>query len=259
MSNPNPPQPESPRDGNELDPRLAEQLDCVAGGESVDGPSTPDTDDAYDYAAAALQRTETEPMDVPAHVRDKWEMDAEAVFAREPFTTSSGGPVLLFWRPFLLGAFGAAALLALAFVGFSLMFESRQPIGDSTLARVTPELRGDAIKVGWSGAQPGYEGVAGTVTWSNEAQRGTMTFTGLPANDPEAGQYQLWIVDPTRDSEPVDGGVFDIVSNAEGKATVQFTPRLPIAGPTLFAVTYEKPGGVVVSEGPLLVVATVEG
>jgi len=59
-------------------------------------------------------------------------------------------------------------------------------------------------------------------------------------------QYQLWIVDPKRDSKPVDGGIFDIKN--DGEVLIAIKPKLSISNPTLFAVTIEKPGGVVVAD-----------
>jgi anti-sigma-K factor RskA len=76
----------------------------------------------------------------------------------------------------------------------------------------------------------------------------------MPVNDPGEAQYQLWIIDPERDTHPVDGGVFNVSSSGEVIIPVQ--ARLPVDRPTTFAITLEKPGGVVVSAGPLLVVAS---
>lgn len=86
----------------------------------------------------------------------------------------------------------------------------------------------------------------GEVVWSTEAQQGFMTFRGLPVNDPTKEQYQLWIIDPSRDEKPVDGGVFDIAS--AGEAIVPIRAKLRVDKPTVFAITVEKPGGVVVSD-----------
>ena len=77
---------------------------------------------------------------------------------------------------------------------------------------------------------------------------------GMAANDPANAQYQLWIIDPDRDARPVDGGVFDVPAGA-AEVIVTIDAKLAIARPTAFAVTLEKPGGVVVSDGPLLIVA----
>ena len=85
-----------------------------------------------------------------------------------------------------------------------------------------------------------------------------MRLAGLVANDPGTAQYQLWIVDPERDQRPVDGGVFDVPSGG-GEVIIPIDPKLRIKSPAAFAITLEKPGGVVVSGGPLLVVAPVAG
>jgi len=87
----------------------------------------------------------------------------------------------------------------------------------------------------------------GDVVWSDERQAGYMRFRGLKPNDPEVEQYQLWIFDKARDFDyPVDGGVFDITS--DGEQVVPIRAKLPIHKAKLFAVTVEKPGGVVVSD-----------
>jgi len=44
----------------------------------------------------------------------------------------------------------------------------------------------------------------------------------------------------------VDGGVFDITD--DGKVIVPIEAKLPVGAPTLFAITVERPGGVVVSD-----------
>ncbi len=75
-----------------------------------------------------------------------------------------------------------------------------------------------------------------------------MRFVGLPKNDPSVEQYQLWILDPERDDEPVDGGVFDSDgSGKNGEFFVLIDPKLNVVSPAAFAITIEKPGGVVVS------------
>lgn len=104
----------------------------------------------------------------------------------------------------------------------------------------------DLIQVRWSeGKTPWEQKVTGDVVWSNKMQRGFMRFVGMPVNDPTIEQYQLWIIDPSRDDEPVDGGVFDI--SATGEIIVPIQAKLRVNQPTAFAVTIEKPGGVVVS------------
>ena len=80
-----------------------------------------------------------------------------------------------------------------------------------------------------------------------------MRFKGLAANDAKQIQYQLWIFDADRpEATPVDGGVFDVASN--GEVIVPISAKLPVGKPTLFAVTIERPGGVVVSKRERIVV-----
>ena len=105
----------------------------------------------------------------------------------------------------------------------------------------------DAVTLPWKAtADAAARGATGEVVWSPSAQRGFMRFVGLAKNDGTRAQYQLWIFDKARDARyPVDGGVFDV--SASGEVIVPITARLHISQPTLFAVTVERPGGVVVS------------
>lgn len=99
---------------------------------------------------------------------------------------------------------------------------------------------------------PAAQGIAGEVRWSTRGQRGEMLLSGLPGNDPTREQYQLWIFDATRsDAHPVDGGVFDVKANAS--QVVPIRPTLNVREPTLFAITIEPPGGVMVSSRERLV------
>ena len=92
------------------------------------------------------------------------------------------------------------------------------------------------------------------MVWSGSQQTGFMRFHGLAANDPTRSQYQLWIFDPSQSEKtPIDGGVFDVDAST-GDVVVPITPKLRVTSPTLFAVTIEKPGGVVVSAREHIVV-----
>jgi hypothetical protein len=94
---------------------------------------------------------------------------------------------------------------------------------------------------------PAAAGVVADVVWDPVTQRGFAHFTGLAPNDPALRQYQLWIFDGSRDKRyPVDGGVFDIPANAT-EAVIPIRAALPVMSAKAFAVTVEKPGGVVVS------------
>jgi len=113
---------------------------------------------------------------------------------------------------------------------------------DALLARAT-----DARTIPWSAApDPSARGATGDVVWSPSLRQGYMRIRGLAANDPRALQYQLWIFDGTRDQRfPVDGGVFDV---AGGEVIVPIRATIDVRDAKLFAVTVEKPGGVVVSK-----------
>jgi hypothetical protein len=94
---------------------------------------------------------------------------------------------------------------------------------------------------------PGGAGVSGDVVWDPTTQTGFMRFVGLIANDPKINQYQIWIFDSERDKRfPVDGGVFDVPASA-GEVLIPIRATLLVHRPAAFAVTVEKPGGVVVS------------
>jgi len=103
-------------------------------------------------------------------------------------------------------------------------------------------------------ADPGAAGAGGDVVFDPSTQRGYMHFIRLRANDPKQYQYQLWIFDAGRDDRyPVDGGVFDVPAG-ETEVVVPITARVNVGKPVLFAVTIERPGGVVVSAREHIVV-----
>jgi hypothetical protein len=113
-----------------------------------------------------------------------------------------------------------------------------------------------ARRIDWAAtADPAAAGVSGDVVWDGATGAGYMRFRGLAVNDPTKLQYQLWIFDKEQDAKhPVDGGVFDI-DTATGDVIVAITPKLAIHEAQLFAITIEKPGGVVVSSRKRLVLA----
>jgi anti-sigma-K factor RskA len=104
----------------------------------------------------------------------------------------------------------------------------------------------DLIERKFQGLGP-YGQATGSVIWSDSKQEGYMILNGIPANDPQLAQYQLWIVDPTRDEAPVDGGVFDIPTDGS-PVVVPITAKLQVTQPQAFLITLEKPGGVVKSK-----------
>ncbi|MDX2114002.1 MAG: anti-sigma factor [Planctomycetota bacterium] len=101
--------------------------------------------------------------------------------------------------------------------------------------------------------------ITGDAVWSSSRREGYMTFAGLPTNDPAREQYQLWIFDPSQsDKTPIDGGVFDMPASG-ATVTVPIDPKLVPRGPVMFAITIEKPGGVVVSDRSRLVLIAKPG
>jgi anti-sigma-K factor RskA len=155
-------------------------------------------------------------------------------------------------RPNLLAWTGwAAAAVAALFIWTSSDGISTTPqpgtataLRDSLLA-----TDGNLIQLAWTATEDQAAlGASGDVVWSDLHQTGVMRFQGLQLNDPTQWQYQLWIFDAARDERfPVDGGVFDIPS-AGGEVLVPIDARLQVGQATLFAVTVERPGGVVVSD-----------
>jgi anti-sigma-K factor RskA len=89
--------------------------------------------------------------------------------------------------------------------------------------------------------------VSGDVVWSDANQTGYLRLRGLPVNDKTKQQYQLWIFDETQPKKtPIDGGVFDV--NENGEVILPVNAKLKARKPYQFAITIEKPGGVVVSD-----------
>ncbi|MCP4797342.1 MAG: hypothetical protein GY885_14410, partial [Phycisphaeraceae bacterium] len=155
-----------------------------------------------------------------------------------------------------LGWVAAAAAIALAVIAW----QPQAPGVRSSSQLVSwVDNHPDAVRWDWApGLVNPAEGVTGYVTFSPESQEGYMLIKGLEPNDPRIQQYQLWIWDQERepdpanptplaaDVHPVDGGVFDV--NDRGEVVVPIKLPLRVDTPYLFAVTVERPGGVVKSD-----------
>ena len=230
--------------------------------------------DPYEYEEAAgvlllsMTRPAAEPM--PASLRMRLQASADAWFAGRPATAPPA--VAVDTRPAPRGrllsspwsGWTAAAAAGLIAVGVWVARPSADPTADVASARLAL-LKQDAIGY-WEFAateDPWASGAGGDVVWDNDAQVGYMRFAGLQVNDPTEEQYQLWIFDGSRTSSdpdevipPIDGGVFDV--GPGGEVIVPIDPKLVVGSPTLFAITLEEPGGVVVSkqEHVLLVAST---
>lgn len=142
------------------------------------------------------------------------------------------------------------AMAASLLLGFWLGNPAR--LEEQSLAKARAELlesTNTITQVAWTATEtPEADGASGDVVWSDAEQLGYMTFRGLAPNDPTKEQYQLWIFDAERDDKyPVDGGVFDIPSGVDEVIT-PIQAKIEVNKAVLFAITIEKPGGVVVSD-----------
>lgn len=226
-------------------------------------------DDSFDLAAAAISMVDlntNEPL--PEHLQTKIMADAEKfvgvpeyVVSREPVYAASKTP---FWNMNWLGWAGwAAASVACIALVVNLWITDRQIRNlqaqipaptpkreELTMAQLRERLMAspDIVKADWSqGNMKDAPAISGDIVWSDSNQSGYMRFRGLPVNDKNKETYQLWIFDGTQDTKtPIDGGVFDVQEN--GDVIIPIHAKLKASRPTMFAITVEKPGGVVVSE-----------
>jgi anti-sigma-K factor RskA len=204
-----------------------------------------DADDSFDLAAAAIDLATVPVEPMPAGVADR--ILATHQRAITGWAVTTGKPVaapIKRRQPAVTWFATAGSILLVAGVSWWL-FRGKPPI---TVAAARAQLLAgtpDAATLAWK-PSPEAPGASGDIVWSPTAQRGYMRFVDLPRNDPTTTQYQLWIFDRERDQAyPVDGGVFDVA--ATGEVIVPITAKLHVGDATLFAVTIEPPGGVVVS------------
>ena len=214
--------------------------------------TTNDDGDGYGYervaAALFLAEASIETATMPSSLRDRvlkqaaW-FEGEAIAERISPADRERAPR---WRDLTTGVLFASAASVLIAIGSA--FLSDPPTGDPAAERVALLAEADdAITLAWVDPADADSDKLGDVVWSDSQQRGYMRFRGLPINDPAVEQYQLWVFDAQRDDRyPVDGGVFDIGS--EGQSVVPIELKLSVSEATMFAITIEKPGGVVVSD-----------
>ncbi len=227
-------------------------------------------DDSFELAAAtlnlmAIDRSEA----MPDHLRSKIIADSAQFFEPEVETESEEfqktfefAPKTSFWQSLGWGV-AAFACIALAVNLYLTRFQvttDRAKDTPPTTQTPTPkpdvnQMRdqflaagNDVLTVEVAKADPKSPvEITGDIVWSKEKQEGFMRFRGLPANDPNVSTYQLWIFDEAQDEKfPVDGGVFDV--NKDGEIIVPIDAKINVKNPKLFAITKEKPGGVVVSD-----------
>ncbi len=214
---------------------------------------TGEHDASYEFAAAALELAlvEHERVAPPADVLDRIKAGvlahaaasrASAGRTQDAFEEEAPAPIVVLFRA--LPWLAAAAAIALAAVAW-------MPVRTPSFSdqRVAMLASPGVMTVAWTALEdPSAAGyVEGDVVWSDELQQGYMRFVGLKANDPATEQYQLWIFDATRSADhPVDGGVFDV--NDSGEIIVPIDAKIRVNQASMFAITVERPGGVVVSD-----------
>ena len=244
--------------------------------ELLGAPGASHESDAFEAAAAStalgFAAQDFEPM--PASLRARCLRAGEELWNAAPQPSPAQAPVpqtrpLRFTQPMqpparsgvsgMLGWLAAAACLAFAVV--SWWPSSRLGAGSGSpgiIPVASPEVlreqlvkeAADLVSWRWQAWGDQYAGVTGDVVWSEARQEGYMLLSGLPANDPNREQYQLWIVESSRgtplQTEPVDGGVFDVAD--AGTVVIPIRAALPSFGVAAFGVTLEPAGGVVVSD-----------
>jgi len=209
-------------------------------------------DAAFDLLAAAIDSevmqnsSETIPDHLAKRLHD-WADQTAALPAAEVIRPPRSAWRKVVGNP-LTGWLAAAAMLV-----FSLFLTREKP--PVSPARAEIRLRAEAADL----IERKFAGLgdltqaAGSVIWSDELQEGYMTLSGIPVNDPGQAQYQLWIVDPSRDADaPVDGGVFDIPTDGS-PVVIPVAAKLALRNPQAFVITLEQPGGVVKSKQEKLV------
>lgn len=244
----------------ELD-KLSRELGQRQAGESYD--------DTYELCAAAFDlavfREESE--NLPNQLRMRIVADAEKYLpvstseltAHHPPTSITGGAedevrpstqrTNAFRRRDWIGLIVIAACIA--FILFGILPSREQPVNvaDYSVQKRYENLLSsgaeDLKQIPWQRTQDNTD-PGGKVVWCDSLQEGFMLIEGLPKNDPTVEQYQLWIFDRERDERyPVDGGVFDIES--DGSSLIPIRAKLGVSEATMFAITIERTGGVVVS------------
>jgi hypothetical protein len=219
--------------------------------------------EAFEVVAAQLEAermARASEDEIPAHLRarllrlaDSATKPAVATPAPLPFTrpkTPNRSPM----RDWLVAAaciaFGAASTYALLRAGR----ESPQDLPTDPARFVS--MHPGAVRWPWTPTKDEHVvgEVRGEAIFDPRTSKGLLVIEGLAANDPTLEQYQLWIFDESRDDRyPVDGGVFDVP--AGGRAVIPIAAKLSVDKPTLFAVTIERPGGVVVSDRRIAILA----
>jgi hypothetical protein len=224
--------------------------------------------ESLELTAAAISTAGVRPDDkLPDHLKAGILKKADDFFNEQKAANSSAPPVVVepavpsrsIWG--WLG-WAAAALASIALIANIWISSSRSPniAGPGGTPTPTPEQLGppqmrdkfmasapDMVRAEWGKGNMPEIAAAGDVVWSDSIQEGYLRLNGVPKNDKNAYTYQLWIFDETQDPKtPIDGGTFDVTE--DGEVVIPIDARLKARNPKAFAITMEKPGGVVVSK-----------
>ncbi|MBC7795576.1 MAG: anti-sigma factor [Pyrinomonadaceae bacterium] len=226
-------------------------------------------DESWEHAAAALHLNRANASEqMPLNLRNKIAAQAQIHFAANKTENSVQNKIVEFSpkRKFDFWGFGgwavaATACIALFYVIWFAPLQQQQQI--QIVENAPPQAlslsqqremliasAGDLRQISWSNAGTNQNfKVNGDVVWSDERQEGFMRFRGLPVNDKARETYQLWIFAANQEQKyPVDGGIFDASQqSANDEIIVPIKAKLRVENPSLFAVSIEKPDGVVVS------------
>jgi len=223
---------------------------------------------AYDQALAAVQEALVASRELapPASLESKLLADATAFFAADAQpapvqqTPVQQAPVHSFAEaqerqaasrtPWLAAA--AALLLAVTAWWPSASGDSVTELSpEASYQALLASAPQDLLQLDWqvlADSSTDAESTSGQIVWSDSEQQGYMRFMGLAANDAESEQYQLWIFDREQDdAHPIDGGVFNIPPGAT-EVVIPIDAKIGVSEAWQFAITVEKPGGVVVSD-----------
>ena len=223
---------------------------------------------SLELTAAAISTAGVWPDDkLPDHLKAGIVKKADDFFNEQKAASSNAHPVVVepaapsrsIWG--WLG-WAAAALASIALIANIWITNSRAPqiAGPGATPTPTPEQLAptqmrdkfmasarDMVKAELGKGNMPDIAAAGDVVWSDSMQEGYVRVSGVPKNDKNAYTYQLWIFDETQDPKtPIDGGTFDV--NEDGEVVIPIDARLKTRNPKAFAITMEKPGGVVVSK-----------
>lgn len=224
-------------------------------------------DHSLESAAAAVNLNAiSEPEELPANLRSKILTESRKHVASAKITpvkpvetAETETPQTPFWQWLTPVFAGIGCLALLANIWISYTRESRAVVNGKDPRQIEKPVEpsigekrnkllasSGIIKTEWQ-SPTDDPNLKGEVVWSDEKQEGYMTFKGLAKNDVSKETYQLWMFrDASLEPHPVDGGVFDI--SDDGEVIVPIDAKLNVKNPAVFAVTVEKPGGVVVSK-----------